>query len=257
MQNKKTSKRESRLPGAEKEQLKDSLRDLIADAERYDYGDFRAIKRSAATLRLLFYDTNRQTSLISNLNDKDKIIMQSFNPKVKYNRGLNYGSVYVACFKTNKDNEFYNTFLFKPNSKRTTTFEKWWDERLFFMNDVNHTTQLTRSKIIITIANQDGGAHFDENIDSLYKNITSGDTGMSLEPSRGTSYLLGYDSTKAGKSIHFKDLTLAYMREIVHETILSLQSYYGLSNIPYTPNFKYNWSRRRNYMAWQFGLKPE
>lgn len=125
------------------------------------------------------------------------------------------------------------------------------------MNDVNHTTQLTRSKIIITIANQDGGAHFDENIDSLYKNITSGDTGISLEPSRGTSYLLGYDSTKAGKPIHFKDLTLAYMREIVHETILSLQSYYGLSNIPYTPNFKYNWSRRINYMAWQFGLKPE
>ncbi|MCM6810363.1 hypothetical protein NE287_06225 [Pediococcus pentosaceus] len=257
MQNKKTSKRESRLPGAEKEQLKDSLRDLIADAERYDYGDFRAIKRSAATLRLLFYDTERQTSLISNLNDKDRIIMQSFNTKVKHDRSMSYGSVYVACFKTNKPDEFYNTFLFMPDSKRTTTFEKWWNESLFFMKDSSHDTRLTRSKIITTIANQDGGAHFDKRIDSLYKNLMNGNTGVSIEPGLGADYLLGYDSSVINHSVHFKDLALAYMREIVHESILSLQNYYGLNSILYKPNFNFNWSRKTNYMAWQFGLERE
>lgn len=250
-----------RLPGDEKIQLQDSIKDLVSDANRYDYGDFRAIKRSAVTLRLLFYDTHQQTCLLTHLGDKNKIIMQSFRERVTYAKGLSYGDIYMASFRSDTHNEYYNTFLFKPNKSLNAyfkeNFNKWWNQNLFFMGDQSKHTKLTRRKLITTIANQDGGAHFDEDVDTSYLGLKTGQTGISIKPTPGASELLGYDVSGYDHNIIFKDISLAYMREVVHEAILSLIDYYSLENIIYQPNFDYNWQRKLNTIGGHFEIAPD
>ena len=236
------------------QQIIDSIDDLISDANRYDLGEFRAIKRSSAILRMLFYDTNNQTSLVKSLNDQDTIRMASFAPKIGENDVLNFGSVLTASFKDTSFNTqpYYNTFLFHEDfAPHWLPFSSWWAEPLFLMRDEvsDHKNILTREKCVTIMANQDGGVHFDNNIDTDYKNLQNGDTGFILQSAEAASLLLGYDTFKFD-NIKFKDIGFAYLRQIVHETILSFIKYYQLNN-KYIPNFEYNWTRKLNYTGFR------
>lgn len=244
-----------------KRQLKVSLKDLANDAKRYDKGDFDAINRSSATLRTIFYHNNRNKSLVQFLNLENKLHMFSFAPQRKAKSVANYGDIYFARFKqpnvlTNNP-EYRNMFIFNPfNDKpRNLSFSQWWQEPIIYFDSSN----LTREFLILAAANADGAAHFDEKYKEAFKdyvNFKNGYTGYRIRPGTSPivfSELIG-SSYDPSKEIVIRDLPLAVLREVVHETILSFQKLHNYY-INYKPDFDYNWQRKTNYIGWHLNFE--
>lgn len=246
----KKNYRVNRLPEETKQQLVESVEALILDSEAYDNGMFNMIKRSSATLRMLFYDSRTSHSLINQIESKKSLKMYSF---IDYpiKQEIFYGSIYCARFLAQPPKvEYYDTFLFNPLKKRhiELSFYDWWNGTIF---RVGKNSDFSRGKIIITLANQDGGAHFDPTIDSNYSSLIKGTTGFQIPPQSNNHIFLGGSPDYNNQPVQFTDIHLAIMRQIVHEAILSLIKNFSLK-MHYNPNFEYNWNRKINPIAFHF-----
>lgn len=247
------NKKVVRLPKEAYDQLEECIESLIIDAREYDNGNFKMIKRASTTIRILFHDTNMSKSLINQIDKKKNINMKSL---IQYpiKEVLFYGNhITNARFEKPEliSSGYYDTFLFRPVNKITykLSFEDWWNGTIFLMNDYN----LTRKKLITIVANQDGGAHFDPKIDNNYNHLINGNTGFSLQPGDFNHLFLGGSSKFNSQPVKFKDLHLALLREVVHETIISLMDRYNLKTI-YSPDFDSNWNRRLNTIGFRLTL---
>lgn len=248
----KNKKRIQRLPDDVKQQLIECFEALISDALSYDSGNFKSIKRSSGVLRMLFYDTTNSHSIINQIDNKSKIPMVSFS-NYKEKDYLYYGQIFCARFWELPPaiNQHYDTFLFYPDKANcfNVSFTDWWNGVVFRLDD----TKFTRGNLILSIANKDGGVHFDPTIDEGYIHLINGDTGFKINPKENNHLILGGSPNANNEEVKFKDLHLALMREIVHESILSLNRYFGIQ-IEYHPNFDYNWNRKLNQVAFHFKL---
>lgn len=118
----KKNYRVNRLPEETKQQLVESVEALILDSEAYDNGMFNMIKRSSATLRMLFYDSRTSHSLINQIESKKSLKMYSF---IDYpiKQEIFYGSIYCARFFAQPPKVgYYDTFLFNPLKKDISNF---------------------------------------------------------------------------------------------------------------------------------------
>ncbi len=231
--------------------LTESVNWLISDAQLYDKGNFNAIKRSSVIIRTLFHDTQLSHSLIGQIEkDKDHLNFNVSNRKIEHNEIIYYGSIFVAIFDFPylSDGNYYNTYLFDPehhNANRTINFSTWWNDTVLKVLNTN----FTRKKLILTIANQDGGAHYDPNLNSNYLNIINGSTGFNIIVSSSDLSILGI-SNYSKENVVFEDAHLALMRQIVHETIITLIKHYNL-DISYDPELSYNQSKALNEIQFQ------
>jgi len=240
-----------RLPTEAHTQLIDSLQDLISDANRFDHGDLRAIKRSAVTLRTLYYDKNKSHSLLKEIGDKQYIKFLSYSNPVKKDVYY-FGNLFVAVFMTRAIGKYAYRYLFFPEKTATfknLNFDSWWNGEVIRM----HSNDLTREKFIKIMANEDGGAHFDSKINEEYANLRDGNTGVIIQAGNtsSSSMLLGNNDTNMVKP---KNIELAIMRQIVHESIVSLIRWYRLP-IEYKPDFNYLWQRKINAIGFHFSAK--
>ena len=243
-------KRISRVPKEIRAQLINCIEDLINDSSLYDQGNFKAIKRSSTVLRMLFYDSNTSHSITKQIDSKDKLRFIVSNPPIKANEIVYYGSIFVARFKLPglSNSNYYDTYLFDKdfhNLNREINFNLWWNEPILRV----FSTEITRGSLIRIIANQDGGAHFDPKIDSNYVNIVNGKTGFKILGAYSDLLILGTPE-KSNKDLLFYDAHLALMRQIVHETIISLIKTYSLP-LTYSPDFEYNRNRKTNIISFQ------
>lgn len=251
---KRKNNRVSRLPDEAKAQLLECVNALIFDAAAYDKGEFSIIKRSSTTLRMLFYDSKTSHSLINQISNKKILPMQSY---IEYptKKKMFFGYVFCARFWSSPPeiNSHYDTFLFSPPNdfENFIPFDDWWDGSIFSWGE-----DFTRKRLVITIANQDGGAHFDPEIDSSYRSLVNGDTGFHIKAKNNNHIIFGGSPKQNNKDIFFKDLHLALLREIVHETIISLIKFFNLS-IEYRPNFDYNWNRKLNKLGFHFNFEEK
>ncbi|WP_461240875.1 hypothetical protein [Paucilactobacillus sp. N302-9] len=241
--------RKLRLPEDASNQLKICLNDLIQDAIRYDHGDFTAINRSSATLRTLFFQSKGSISLISQLKLPDTKSFISFS---QVENPIDYQNIYTASFPGNllEPNHQYYTYLFHPVGARPqkVKFKDWWHSQLVSLGD-NNSTYTTRKGIVTLTANQNGGAHFDPKIDKNYDNIQHGNAGVIIKNTIGSFPMTGAQHID-NSDIHFKDIHLALLRQIVHETILSLNL--PIIALTYEPDFDYNWQRKLNFIGGHF-----
>lgn len=242
-----------RLPSEAHTQLIDSIHDLISDAHRFDYGDLRAIKRSAVTLRTLYYDTKQSHSLLSEIGDRQYIKLISYsNPDKK--DIYYYGNLFVAVFMTQTIGKYDYRYLFLPGKEsiiRNLNFNDWWNGEVIRMKSNN----LTRREFVRIMANQDGGAHFDPKLDKTYINLRDGNTGVVFLPRNeaSSSLLFGNDDTN---EIRPKNIELAIMRQIVHESIISLIRWYRLP-LEYSPDFDYLWQRKINSIGFHLSVQDK
>lgn len=246
-------KRQNRinLPQEQLIQLTDSLSDLINDAQRYDHGNFNAIKRSSVTLRSLFYNTNSQTSLIKQMGSQDNISFLTFSD-IANESGYQYSSIFNATFQTTVASsvDYIDTWLFYPGKNFSPShlkFRNWWHQPLLITGS-REEDAMEREDIVRIVANQDGGAHFDPEIDKKYQNIKDGSTGIRYQAGNKIGYLMTGHVTSEPTWITYHDIQLALLREIVHETIISLIHWYKL-DLQYNPDFDYNWHRKLNKLG--------
>lgn len=251
-----------------KDALQENLSYLIRDARDYDNGDFQTIKRSAGTIRTLFYDTKNSTSLLKVLKLKDTLTMKSYVQHID-KEVINYSDIYFVRYKDRRTKaKYYDTFIFYPtdDSKVSTlSVEKWWNENIITFNDKNQGKDgsLTRQDLIKVIANKEGIAHFDTAMDGKiprrYIGFKRGYTGVHIESINSPALfhrLIGGDYSPDEQDIYGVDLHLALMRQIVHETLISLIPATN-SNLVYKPNFKRNVDQRLNQEIWRLNATHE
>ena len=93
---------------------------------------------------------------------------------------------------------------------RVVPFEQWWNEVV--IKDRGGNT-FTRKDIVLTMANKEGGAHVDPNLNESYANLTRFNA-------QGWKVITGGTVTVPENSI-----TAASMRQIAHEMLESLKPY--------------------------------
>ena len=154
------------------EHLRDQIRFMKLSAASFDNGFEDEAKRLAVVIRVLVHDTRNSISLLTLLDKKNIDFYDSavpYDPRnlVTYN-GLTMmristaeGASYVAPLDDGS-----------PVRSRTReiSFKIWWDG-VFVIKDKYGKT-LTRKDLVLSVANTDGGAHVDPNLDETYSNLT-------------------------------------------------------------------------------------
>lgn len=217
-------------------QLKEQVNFLIDACHSYDRGSFVYAKQMSAIIRTLLKDNpkNKQTvSLLASLGVKETLkfyntAYSAKDPAVLLNLvGL------LRQYKPNPETDqvpIYVPMLDDTNliDVQWIDFDDWWESNVIVCKDSTNNFSLSRKKIILTMAEQDGGVHVDNfnKMDSVYKGIIT-----------STANILTY-ITPNGNTIAIKYLQYALVRQIAHEVITTLCNVYDLF-APYNPTQEY------------------
>lgn len=194
--------------------LSEQIEFLKRSSQAYDEGCTSEAKRLAVAIRLLLHDTQNSTSLLTLLKMKDILFYDTSLDYDPNNFPSTMGPIMMkfTITKTGQNSaEFAPPLDDGPPTryrKGKISFEKWWIKNVFV--DIKGN-KLTRRKLVLAVANKDGGAHVDHKIDEDYANIT-----------RFSS--LGSVFIQDGNKRHFATHPeLAGVRQISHEVLKSLK----------------------------------
>lgn len=136
------------------EQLRRQLKFIDTSCRAYDLGDVEEALRIAVSLRVLFHDTARSTSLLTHLGKKSLVHLISTIGLGKTNEQL--GSSIVLCIPVMLSMEGVRPPLGEGPPPRVVTCDAWWNEVVMSQNQ-----RFSRRDVVLSSANQDGGAHVD------------------------------------------------------------------------------------------------
>lgn len=250
-------KRTPRLPDESRKQLIVCVQDLIDATELYDQGKFTAINHASATLRTIFYNSNNSHSLIDQINGRDHLKMLSLSNPTKQDI-INIGPIYTARFKGSllAPTDYYSTFLFYPGSEikpKKIIFSDWWHKPMIKFGQGSEYC-ISRGDIITIMANQDGGVHFDPDINATYQSLKNGESLFAVKADTLASYIVTGNSILDGSWTNFTDIQVSLLRQIVHEAIISLVDAYHLHQ-NYVPDFDHNWKTKLNFIGGHPGIR--
>ena len=196
------------------EHLQTQLSFLQASAKSYDSGSEEEAQRLALNIRILLHDTKSSNSLLSQLQIKDKMCflttasayftanMASYTGLFGMEMTVGTGGKYRPL--CNMDDNVPNKWL---------QFSDWWNE-LIVDDKINI---FSRRDLILMLANKDGGAHIDGEIDEGYANIK-------YNNSIGWIYSDGIQDYPFSNNAVY-----ASARQIAEEFIISYAYYMGIN----------------------------
>lgn len=178
---------------------------LRASAKAYDDGKEHEAKRLATPIRVLVYDFKKSRSLLGQLGLKGIGFFDTAQDVRPENLSTEFGIVLAELGPQGA--RFIAPLDASPRAEGIPVpFEAWWNKPVFRDEDRN---VITRSDIVLAIANQDGGAHVDPELEARYAKL-----------SRSNS--LGWMAkTPAGEAAP-SGPHLAALRQIAHELLKSL-----------------------------------
>lgn len=193
--------------------LDEQLDFLKASASAYDNGFAGEIKRLAQSVRVLVHDTGKSTSLLTLTQKKGTSFLDTSFPFEEEDK-LSHSSL-VQIRMDGKKN-VPEPFLDGGPFKRNIEFENWWNGIVFVDKSRN---EFSRKDIVLTLANKEGGAHVDPELDSKYADL------------RKNNSLGWFDGANDGNEIPGEDQVPAAMRQIAHETIKTLEPSYEVQDV--------------------------
>lgn len=175
-------KRDGRLPYSSKsrrsdgrmvdfrEQLAKQLAFIRTSCRLYDEGDKNEAYRIAVALRVICHQTGMSTSLLRHL-------------------GATRISLLSTCEVIPAEAEFWpnlTNFIINPTGQvfecvpklanaltaRTVPFDDWWNQETVYRFSAG--ADVRRKKLILSAANQDGGAHVDALLEPMYQKLRDG-----------------------------------------------------------------------------------
>ncbi len=155
-----------------KDQLKRQYGFLINSCEIFDNGNWEEAVRIATCIRVLVHDTPKSTSLLKHLNAKN---IKLFNTSPDIAKGENGYEPFtpftmgIIDFGNQTFGRKPNLEDFKPGSSVVLPIEEWWNQIIWKLSPEYN---LTRKRIILSAANQDGGAHVDAKLNSDYEELS-------------------------------------------------------------------------------------
>jgi hypothetical protein len=149
-----------------KQDLQDQLAFIEASAHSAAAGHFREGVRIATAVRVIAHQTRNSTSLLTYLNSPNPTMFSSATPLPDQ---VVFGESGMTRFKMTNVGMFLEPAL-DQGVKRLVPLDEWWSERVFVLN----SQKLTRSQLVLTAANKDGGAHVDPGLSSAYELLANG-----------------------------------------------------------------------------------
>ena len=183
--------------------LTEQLRFLRTSAKLFDQGDRAEAKRLATTMRVLLHDTAKSHSLLGQLGLKDRLFLDTAQPRSKtFLSG--YAALALVAVSRLGGSSYIPSYHITSSSR--LPFDSWWNAAVI-ADMQGH--EISRRELVLALANKDGGAHIDPKLDLLYAEVTRG---------RAMGSLRGNES-------HWEalpDIALASVRQIAQEVLASL-----------------------------------
>ena len=189
-------------------QLSEQLDHIRASAERFDEGVTSEAKRLALAIRILVHDRGSSSqSLLGQLGRKGIKFFDSAPEFDPTNLAGHWGLVVMAVRRHGPQGSSYLAPLDDLSQPaRLTTFDQWWNAVVF---QDSEKRQITRRGLILSVADQDGGAHVDPTLNDVYAAL-----------SRQNS--LGWRIVADGKDRPADPPHLHAVRQIAHEVLKTL-----------------------------------
>lgn len=186
-------------------QLQDQLAFLERSCAAFDEGYTDEFKRLAVTLRVLLHDTPKSHSLLQQLEMKSGDFFAYSTPIDGQNLLPDWplaiariGPQGIALLPT------LDSSGIPP---RLLKFSDWWSEAVY--RDPNAGITLDRKSIVLAVANKDGGAHVDPEIDERYFHLVNEGVGLIAQTPHG--------------GMTFEDLEKVCLRHIAFEALMTIQ----------------------------------
>lgn len=208
--------------------LKEQVGFIIRSCSEYDKGDTSEAKRIATSIRILLHDTKSSRSLFSQLDLKsmgfiNTALLNLPGPKSTF-LGLIQTKITIHDDLT-PSGKHHPLLDHRPQDwppARKRFFPEWWNQVV--LTDTRGAS-FSRRVLVMAVANTDGGAHIDPEIDSDYAEL-------SRRNSIGFAVGLNDNITPIDKS------ELASIRQIAHEILRSLidrHPHLLPADLPYIP----------------------
>jgi hypothetical protein len=156
--------------------LKDQINFLIASSISYDNGFEGESKRLATVIRVLVHDTTQSSALLAQLNKMEILFFDSsctFYP----NNPLPNNCLTMIRLSKKEGGEFEGDYIAplenissSRNNNKKVGFDRWWSRNVV-LKDIGKN-QFKRKDLILTVANKEGGAHVDPELDQAYADLT-------------------------------------------------------------------------------------
>lgn len=139
---------------------------LKRSCESYDAGATDEAIRMATIIRVLIHNTKKSTSLLTHLN-ANTINLLSTTGNITPNTVMYFGLGMMQL--SGSSCGYFPSLNFGP-VKEMIPVSQWWNQIVFVLDPQTH---LSRRKIILSAANQDGGAHVDASLSKEYEALSS------------------------------------------------------------------------------------
>ena len=145
--------------------LRRQINFLQRSCQSYDNGNLDEAIRIATIVRVLIHQTNTSTSLLTHLNATTINLLTTTNDIEKGTLfKFSLGSMELGASGCN-----YSPQLGNATIQNLVPVNDWWNQIVFVLDQ---KTKLSRRKIILSAANQDGGAHVDASLAREYEALT-------------------------------------------------------------------------------------
>jgi hypothetical protein len=188
--------------------LSEQLKFLETSANLYDQGSESEAKRMAIALRILLYDHDRcnSKSLLGQLGLKNNKFLDTAIENTSNVPTAHCALVHILF--AGKKTQYVALLDDMPG--KMTDCDSWWKGVIFEDNEGN---KISRRDIILTMADQDGGAHVDPCINRYYSRLKNGQS-------------LGHAYSNGSGWSNMQGAELASVRQITHEVLKSLKPNY-------------------------------
>jgi len=167
------------------DKLKEQIGFLNSSCSAFDSGSESEAKRIAAIIRVLIHDTNKSISLFSQLGIKKKLEFldsslpidpQLVDPKKREYvfQGL---PGLVGIRFASLQAKFVPPLILREGAKQLVGFSEWWENKIV---PGEEEKRYSRKQLILWLANKEGGAHIDEDINAAYRKLDKSSLGMTF-----------------------------------------------------------------------------
>lgn len=200
------------------EKFREQLRFLERSCQAYDQGAEDEAIRLATSLRIIFHNTTKSTSLVRHLKFGAKKMLSS-------SRGHENWQDYLSVQINLTSAQPVRMLPLLGNQFRELTIDQWWRQEPVFVHlDEKHP----RRKIILSVANKDGGAHVDEQLEEYYEYLCAGEYAFGI--SGDNLKFDGKPPFEQGVTHFAKNAHLALIRQFAHEALVSVAHFAWLKD---------------------------
>jgi hypothetical protein len=148
--------------------LREQVGFLRASCRAVDEGNIAEGRRIAVTLRLLLHDTAKSSSLLSQLGMKGNPFFGTAG-EILPGQLLTESSLLQLEICGGKG-KYRAPLKDRPSFKfRWLNFDEWWSQPVFLDNKKR---RLSRRDLVLSVADQDGGAHVDAELNEVYGDLS-------------------------------------------------------------------------------------